>query len=75
VTRVDVQIEGSYAATAEFTDAVQNMGGFVRPSSLNITPRQLEGRNVVSARLTCEVLQFPLADSLLSLEGGARDDS
>ncbi len=75
VTRIDIAVEGDYQATAQFIEAVQTMRGFVRPAALSVTPRQIDGRNIVSARLTCEILQFPLPDALLSLEGGSRHDS
>jgi Tfp pilus assembly protein PilO len=52
VRRVDVAIEGTFQSAAQFIDSVESLGGFVRPSSLSVTPRQVEGRNIVSARLS-----------------------
>jgi Tfp pilus assembly protein PilO len=67
VSSFHMSVDGKYKQIAAFLDDVVNIEGFVRPGSLNLTPRGLEGSAMVSANFDCETLSFRLPDALLAM--------
>jgi Tfp pilus assembly protein PilO len=69
VAAFDVRVEGSYEQVASLVRAIEEIDGFVRPVSLTVSPRQVEGRSLVEARFLCEAVSFALPDALTALAG------
>ncbi|UCD74644.1 MAG: hypothetical protein JSV91_12750 [Phycisphaerales bacterium] len=69
-TRIEITLEGEYQQVASFLSALQNVEGFIRPTSLSLTPREKEAeRQLVVARYSCEALSFTLSEALSNLAG------
>ncbi len=75
VSRVDLTIRGGYEQVAEFIEALDGFGGFLRPSTLAITPVQVDGEAAVTVRLACDALSFTLPPEIAQLQGAAHSDS
>ena len=74
VSRVDLTVQGGYEQVANFIEALDEFGGYLRPSSLHIGPAQVGGEPIVSARLGCHALSFTLPPELAQLQGAAHGD-
>ena len=75
VSRVDLTIRGGYEQVAAFIEALDAFGGYLRPSTLLITPAQVGGEAAVTARLGCDALSFTLPPEIAQLQGAAHSDS
>ncbi len=75
VCRVDLTIRGGYEQVADFIEALDGFGGFLRPSTLAITPVQVDGEAAVTVRLGCDALSFTLPPEIALLQGAAHSDS
>jgi Tfp pilus assembly protein PilO len=70
MSKIELVVEGSYENVAAFIEAVHRLNAFIRPLSLQLTPRTIDGQPGVTAALGCGVLSFALADALAQ-PGGA----
>ena len=75
VSRVDLTIRGGYEQVADFIEALDGFGGYLRPSTLVITPTQVGGEAAVTVRLGCDALSFTLPPEIAQLQGAAHSDS
>ncbi|MCH8344863.1 MAG: hypothetical protein IH983_12865 [Planctomycetes bacterium] len=75
VTRIDVTMKGSFEKIASFLGALDGAPGYLRPSSLHITPTQQDGRPLVGVRLGCEALSFALPEAVAGVRGVSDDDA
>ncbi len=75
VSRVDLTIRGGYEQVAAFIEALDGFGGYLRPSTLVITPTQVGGEAAVTVRLGCDALSFTLPSEIVQLQGAAHSDS
>jgi Tfp pilus assembly protein PilO len=73
-TTFDVIVAGDYVRIAAFIDAIGSLPGFIRPSNLSIAPRDIDGEQLVEARLACDALEFRMPESLAALTGARHDD-
>ncbi|MCH8259400.1 MAG: hypothetical protein IIC46_04255 [Planctomycetes bacterium] len=71
VCRVDLTIRGGYEQVAAFIEALDGFGGYLRPSTLVITPAQVGGEPTVTVRLGCDALSFTLPPEIAQLKGGS----
>jgi Tfp pilus assembly protein PilO len=69
-TVVDIEVSGAYEPIAAFIDDVERIGGFVRPVSLVMTPRETADGPRVDARYVCEGGRFAVPDVLAAMAGG-----
>ncbi len=74
VTSFDMTVEGEYENVASFLHTVDGMTGFVRPVALQLTPKQVNGRDLVEARFACEAVSFALPEVLTAMVGGSDAD-
>lgn len=75
VSRVDLAVRGGYEQVAAFIEALDGFGGYLRPSTLVITPVQIDGEAAVTVRLGCDALSFTLPPEIAQLQGAAHSDS
>ena len=75
VCRVDLTIRGGYEQVAAFIEALDGFGGYLRPSTLVITPAQIGGDAAVTARMGCDAFSFTLPPEIAQLKGAAQSDS
>ena len=75
VSRVDLAAHGGYEQVANFVEALDEFGGYLRPSSLQIGPAQIGSEPVVSVRLGCDALSFTIPAELAQMQGAAHGDS
>ena len=75
VCPVDLTIQGGYEQVADFIEALDEFGGYLRPATLLIAPAQVGGEPAVTARLGCNALSFTLPAELVQLQGAAHSDS
>ncbi len=75
VSRVDLTVRGRYEQVAAFIEALDVVGGYLRPSTLLITPAQVGGEPAVTVRLGCDALSFTLPPEIAQLQGAAQGDS
>ncbi len=75
VCRVDLTIRGGYEQVAAFIEALGAFGGYLRPSTLVITPAQIGGDAAVTARMGCDAFSFTLPPEIAQLQGAAHSDS
>jgi len=66
--KIDLSVEGTYANTAEFLDAISSTSAFVRPVTLTISPFSREGEQIVAVRYVCELLQFKMPEALAAFQ-------
>jgi Tfp pilus assembly protein PilO len=69
INEIKMSVEGEYEVVARFVAAACELGGFIRPKSLELTPRQSSGDRRVVANCTLETMQFRIGEQLVSLEG------
>ena len=67
VTQFDMTVEGAYEQIAGFLSALEQLGGYIRPVTITLTPREVDGRALVEARVACEALSLPLPEVLASI--------
>lgn len=75
ISRVDFAVHGGYEQVANFIEALDEFGGYLRPSSLQIEPAQVGSEPVVTLRLECDALSFTLPAELAQMQGAADGDS
>ncbi|MHC5002831.1 MAG: hypothetical protein ACYTJ0_06875 [Planctomycetota bacterium] len=64
VSRLEMTLEGGFEQVATFIDEIDGIGGFLRPSSLQLAPMVRDDRQLVGARFVCESLRFTLGENL-----------
>jgi Tfp pilus assembly protein PilO len=69
VASLDLTVQGEYEQIAVFLSAMDSLGGFLRPKSLNVTPQYEEGRRFAEANFSCDVLRFALPEALAAMVG------
>ena len=75
ISRLDFTVQGGYEQVAGFVEALDEFGGYLRFSSLQIGPAQIGNESVVTVRLGCDALTFILPAELALLQGAAHGDS
>ena len=73
VTSIDISMNGQYEAVARLIETVHDLGGYIRTSSLTVTPIEAEGEQLVFAQYVGEALSFAVPPVLLSLEKNDHD--
>ena len=75
VSRIDLTVKGRYEQVAKFIEALDQFGGYLRPTSLMLSSAQVAGEPVVSARFGCEALCFTIPAELTQFQEAAHGDS
>jgi hypothetical protein len=65
--RIDLSAEGSFEDLAGFLEAMNNVEGFIRPSSLNLSPLKESDTPRLTIRFACEALTFKMPEALTAL--------
>jgi hypothetical protein len=71
VTRIDMTAEGEYERVADFFEALDGIGAYVRATSVQIAPTKRTGGSYTVIQLGFEVLQFHLPQVVLDMNGQA----
>jgi hypothetical protein len=71
VRQIGITVEGTYERVAQFLIAIDEMAGFIRPSTLTLLPRDGQDEFLVVAQLTCDVLSFAIPEPLAAMKGGS----
>ena len=66
VTRLDMTVEGDFERIARFLESMDEIGGYLRPVSVQIAPSNAEGGSFASMQLGFEAIRFDLPDSLMA---------
>lgn len=74
-SKVDMTIQGEYAAIAAFIDSLQEFGGHVRPNSLHLGALPSQSQEMVNVRLACDVISFELPETLVQMQEETHGDS
>lgn len=74
-SKVDMTIQGEYAAISAFIDSLQEFGGHVRPNSLHLGALPSQSQEIVNVRLACDVISFELPETLVQLQEESHGDS
>ena len=72
VTRIDMTAEGEYERLAEFFEALDGIGAYVRTTSVQIAPTKRAGGPYTIMQLGFEVLQFHLPKPVLDMKRQGR---
>lgn len=75
VTRVDVTGEGTYEQIANFFDGLNNIGAYVRPISVQLTPTKRDSEESAVLQLGCEAVQFQLPPAIEPFRETGNDDA
>jgi hypothetical protein len=67
VTRLDMTVEGDYERIARFLESMDEIGGYLRPVSVQIAPSKAEGGSFAIMQLGFEAIRFDLPESLMAL--------
>lgn len=67
VTRLDMTVEGDYEQIARFLEAMDEIGAYLRPVSVQIAPSKGESGSSTVMQLGFEVIRFDLPESLMAL--------
>ena len=66
VTRIDMTIEGDYERIARFLGAMDEIGAYLRPVSVQIAPSKGQGGSSTVMQLGFEAIRFDLPESLMA---------
>ena len=66
VTRIDMTVEGDYERLATFLGAMDEIGAYLRPVSVQIAPSKSEGGSSTVMQLGFEAIRFDLPESLMA---------
>ena len=75
ISRLDFTVQGRYEQVALFIEALNELDGYLRFTSLQIGPAHVGRESVVTVRLGCDVLSFTLPAEFALLQGAAHGDS
>lgn len=75
ITPLTMTLSGDYEAIARFIDELDGFGAYIRARSLSITPLSDQGRDIITARVTCEALGFDLPPALAAMKGNVGADT
>ncbi len=67
VTRIDMTVEGDYERIARFLEAMDEIGAYLRPVSVQIAPSKGEFGSSTVMQLGFEAIRFHLPESLMAL--------
>jgi Tfp pilus assembly protein PilO len=70
VARVTINVQGRFNEVSRFLDDMAQVDAFIRPTSLQMTPTEMDGEEAVSAHFGCDVLAFE-CDTVLGGPGEA----
>ncbi len=73
ISQIDVTVHGGFEETARFAEALAQVGPFLRPRMVEVSPIQADDRTNVSMRLNCGVLSFALPEALGEVGAGNVD--
>jgi type II secretory pathway component PulM len=68
VTRIDMTAEGEYERVADFFGALEEIGAYVRATSVQIAPTKRSGGSYTVIQLGFEVLEFHLPQVVLEMK-------
>lgn len=71
INSIDMVLQGNYEQIAKFLEAVDRLGGYLRPGALTLTPLEMDTRALITAHFVCEALSFDLPEPLMVMQGGA----
>lgn len=75
VTRIDITGEGRYDQIADFFEELNNLGTYIRPVSVQLTPTRRAGDATAVLQLSCEAVQFRLPDAVGQFRKFGNDDA
>jgi Tfp pilus assembly protein PilO len=75
VTRIDMTAEGEYERIAEFFEALDGIGAYLRTASVQIAPTKRAGGSYTVMQLGFEVLQFRLPKMVVEMARRGNDHS
>ena len=64
VSRIDLTVDGSYEDVADFLDALDQIQGFIRPTSLSLSPIRDASQPGVVAHFSCDAISFQMPEAL-----------
>lgn len=70
-TRIDMTLGGTYSNIASFIHDMKDLPGFIRPTSLTITPGGDHSQAIATANFSCEAIFFKLPDALRDIGGAS----
>ena len=65
-TRIDMTVEGDYEQIARFLGAMDEIGAYLRPVSVQIAPSKGQGGSSTVMQLGFEAIRFDLSESLMA---------
>lgn len=68
-TRIDMTLDGTYRNIASFIHDMKDLPGFIRPTSLSITPGSDSSQATAIANFSCEAIIFQLPAVLTEIGG------
>ena len=69
VTRVDITAEGEYEAVAQFLAGLDEIGAYLRTTSVQVAPTKRAGGSYTVMQLGFEVLEFQLPNVVVEMVG------